>query len=152
MLVGAEVEAEVPVVVVDVAGLREAVEQREHVLEAVAVQLLVVHGQDELVGGGERDLGDDRERRVVVDERHQLDALALRYLGDELLETRGHRLPRVEAVRRQSRMLVALLLERATDELDARVAAQQVDVARQLRVELAHVDEECARIDDVARC
>lgn len=151
VLIGPVVEAVVTIVVVDVAGMREAVEEREHVLEAVAVQMLVGDGHEEFVGGGESQLGDYRERRVDVNEHDELDALAFGYFAYEVLERARHVLPRLHAVVRQRRMGVAFLFEGPGDEVERRVAAQEVEVARELRVEFRHVEEKCARIDYV-RC
>lgn len=74
-------------------------------------------------------------------------ALALGYLANERLEGASDVLPRLSTVVRERRVLVALLIERACDEVERGVAAQQVEVARELRVEFRHVEEKGARVD-----
>ena len=68
VLVGSVVEAKVAVVVIDVAWLREAVQERKHVLEAVAVQVVIGDGYEQFIGRSQRYFGDDREGRDDVDE------------------------------------------------------------------------------------
>lgn len=111
VLIGAIVETIMPIVVVDIAGMREPIEEGKHVLEPVSMQMVLSDGHEELVGRGERQFGDDRERRGHVDEHDELDALALGYLADEVLEGARDVFPRLCAVMRQRRVLVALLFE-----------------------------------------
>ena len=68
VLICSIIETIMPVVIVNIAGMREAVQEGEHVLETVTMQVLVGNWHEELVRGGQSQLGDYRKRRVHVDE------------------------------------------------------------------------------------
>lgn len=59
MLVRSIVETVVPIVIVNIAGMREAIKKGKHVFKAISVEMIVCYRYEEFVRGSERQLSDN---------------------------------------------------------------------------------------------
>ena len=75
VLIGTIVKAEMPIVIVGVARLREAVQHGKHVFETVAMHVFLADWYKKSIASRQSDLSYDAHCGIAVNENHQLDSL-----------------------------------------------------------------------------